>query len=611
VGRAASVAVAALGLACAGAALATARRPASGPTPGAVDALVAAIDARLREAASAASTKAQTLADLPRLAVAVATDVATVRDLTREELAFQPREGETIEIAQVARGAAGATPLLRLPEGSSVSAPLAQAGTHLICDGDALLVAVVVEFEPSERAGEVHGIVAVSRPVKLDPGSLPLEPLGGGARLEAGMFTHPLGEGLPADAATTAVTLPTEPRWGARIVVRTPTPGGWRRERLAIGGALATLALVGAGLIWRRSAPAPRAPGLSPATTPGSAGSAPIGNGSRIGRYAVLDLLGSGGMADVFLARAEGEAGFERLVALKVMHEDMASNPRFVSHFLDEARLAPKLNHPNIVAITDLGKEGEKYVIAMEFIDGADLDRLLCSAADRQIAIPVGVALAIVRRVCDGLHFAHTAIDGNGQPLDVVHRDVKGANVFVARNGAVKIGDFGIAKIAGMRAARTEHGEVKGTVQYMAPEQRLGQAVDARADLYAVGAICYELLTGRQINLDLAMLAHLGREGWPHLPPLSRERPELPAELDAVVFRAMAYAREDRYPSCEAFEAALAEIVERHGLGASDKAIAKWIAGELPALPAIEREPGGSLPEGWTGKPTTNERSGA
>ncbi|HEY8142613.1 MAG TPA: serine/threonine-protein kinase, partial [Kofleriaceae bacterium] len=308
------------------------------------------------------------------------------------------------------------------------------------------------------------------------------------------------------------------------------------------------------------------------------------------GRYIVLKRLGSGGMADVYLARAEGEAGFERLVALKVMLDEFSRNPKFVSHFLDEARLAPRLVHPNIVAVTDLGKEGDSYIIAMEYVDGADLAHLVQSVAARRAEIPAGVALGIVRRVCDGLHFAHTAVDSDGNPLHLVHRDVKSANVFVARNGSVKVGDFGIAKIAGAsRTAKTEIGEVKGTAAYMAPEHRTGQDVDARADVYAVGAICYELLTGRTINLDLAMLAHLGREGWPHLAPPSSVRRDLPPELDAVVFRAMAFERDDRFPSCEALEQAVAEIADRHGLAAGDKVIARWIAAELELLPDADQ----------------------
>ena len=474
-------------------------------------------------------------------------------------------------------------------------APLTTPGIHLIESGGVLRVAAVVELEPRERADEIIGVVAVTRVPDMKGVTSLLAPVGGGVVLDTEVGAIPIGRAIARERGTTAVGLGSDTSRGVRLIAPAPMPGGWRTDRLAIAGGLALLGLVGAVLLWRRGRPTgaaglPRLSHVSPdaidAIVPPRRSDRQ--SGVRVGRYIVLKRLGSGGMADVYLARAEGEAGFERLVALKVMLDEFARNPKFVSHFLDEARLAPRLDHPNIVAVTDLGKEGDSYIIAMEYVDGADLSRLVQSAAARKEQIPIGVALAIVRRICDGLHFAHTAVDGDGHPLHLVHRDVKSANVFVARNGSVKVGDFGIAKIAGAsRTAKTEIGEVKGTAAYMAPEHRTGQDVNARADVYAVGAICYELLTGREINLDLAMLAHLGRDGWPHLAPLSVVRPELPPELDAVVFRAMAFERGDRFASCEALEQAVAEIVQRHGLEAGDKVIARWITGELAHLPDV------------------------
>ena len=568
------------GLAGAGLLVKSARIPASGPAPGAALAVAREVDARLREAAASARSRAQTLADLPRLAVAVATDAATVRDLTDEELAFRPQPDETIEIAQRPKTGGAPLSLLRIPAGSPVAAPLASPGVHLMRAGGVLRVAAVVELEPKERADELVGIVAVTRLPDMKGVAALLAPVGGGVVLATDAGEMPIGAPLARDRT---VTVPAGQ--GARLVAAAPVPGGWQKERLSAAGGALLLGLVGGILLWpRRGRALPVV--ASPITGIVRPRRAEQGSGVRIGRYTVLRRLGSGGMADVYLARAEGEAGFERLVALKVMLDELARDPKFVSHFLDEARLAPRLVHPNIVAVTDLGKEGDSYVIAMEYVDGADLARLIEATSARGAEIPVPVALAIVRRICDGLHFAHTAVDADGQPLHLVHRDVKSANVFVARNGSVKVGDFGIAKIAGAgRTARTEIGEVKGTAAYMAPEHRTGQEVDARADVYAVGAIAYELLTGRTINLDLAMLAHLGREGWPHLAPPSTVRPELPAELDAVVFRAMAFEREDRTASCEALEQAIADIAAGHDLAASDKIIARWIAAELELLP--------------------------
>ncbi|HTE55440.1 MAG TPA: serine/threonine-protein kinase [Kofleriaceae bacterium] len=588
-GRATSAAVIALGAAVAGVLAATARVPPGGPTRAQIDQVVAEVDASLREAAASARSRAQTLAELPRMPYAVASDATTVRDLTDVELAFRPKTNETIEIAQVPRRGGAPVSLLRIPADSRVEAPLATPGVHLVVSGPTLRVVAVVRIEPSERADELYGAMAVSQLPDMGPVMPLLVPLGGGVRLETASGAVGIGRPLP-EGDTIAIPLGGETGQGARVVAPGTRPAGWNAGPLAGAIAAALIGLVAGVILWRRRGPGAvsrEIPTTLPTVAQFGAGSRPELPGSlRIGRYTVVRRLGSGGMADVYLARAEGEAGFERLVALKVIQDEMAASPKFVSHFLDEARLASQLNHPNVVAITDLGKADDKYVIAMEFVDGSDLERLIHSIAARQALIPVRIALGIARRICDGLHYAHTAVDARGEPLHLVHRDVKSANVFISKGGEVKVGDFGIARIAGdMRLAKTEIGEVKGTPAYMAPEHRIGQDVDRRADLYAVGAICYELLTGRVINLDLAMLAHLGREGWPHLQPPSAVRPELPPELDAVVLRAMQFAREDRQASCEEMELALAEIVDRHGLAVTDKAIAQWIRDELALMP--------------------------
>jgi serine/threonine-protein kinase len=331
----------------------------------------------------------------------------------------------------------------------------------------------------------------------------------------------------------------------------------------------------------------PAAPSSAPPSAQAGAAAAPSlvepeeGAGPRrIGRYTVVRELGVGGMAEVLLARATGEAGFEKLVALKVLQPHMARQPMVVEHFLDEARLASRLVHPNIVQTIDLGRAGAEYFIAMEYVEGSDLERLLAASRAAGAAVPLRVAFTVVARVLDGLHAAHTASSADGKPLGIVHRDVKAANVFVARNGAVKVGDFGIAKAnEDARGARTEVGQVKGTAAYMSPEHRTGEAVDARSDLYSAAAVAYEVFTGREINVDLVRLAHLGRAGWPHLELPSKLRPDLPPEVDAVLMRALAYERADRFPSCAALAEALEEIAARSGIGLSDKAVAQWVEG--------------------------------
>jgi serine/threonine-protein kinase len=164
-----------------------------------------------------------------------------------------------------------------------------------------------------------------------------------------------------------------------------------------------------------------------------------------------------------------------------------------------------------------------------------------------------------------------------------VHRDVKAENVLISRKGEVKIADFGIAK-ANQRTRQTQLGLVKGTAAYMAPEHRAGKAVDRRADVYGVGAILYEMLAGAQVNLDLESLAHLGVDGWPHLRPLAELRPDLPPDMDELVFRALRFDRDQRYASCAAFEEAIEAYTTQHSLVATDKALGQWLETQIAIL---------------------------
>ena len=316
-----------------------------------------------------------------------------------------------------------------------------------------------------------------------------------------------------------------------------------------------------------------------------SVSSANLGAGATLGRWEIIKRLGSGGMADVYLAHARGEAGFAKQVAIKVMHPHLARNERAVEHFLDEARLAAQISHPNVVQIQDLGKIGDDYVIVMDYVDGVDLERLLSSARAAQRPVPIDVGLGILARMCDGLEAAHRATTSDGKPMHLVHRDVKAANVLVSRQGTIKIVDFGIAKAAS-QSHMTVAGETKGTPSMMAPEQRVGDQVDVRADVYSVAAVAYELLTGHNVNLDVAALAHLGIDNWPHLPTPTSQRPQLPPELDGLILSALSFDRERRPASCAALGASFEGVMKRHNLGATDKDIARWVGTELERLAA-------------------------
>jgi hypothetical protein len=314
----------------------------------------------------------------------------------------------------------------------------------------------------------------------------------------------------------------------------------------------------------------------------------PAPNARRIGRYAIVRLLGSGGMADVFLARAQGPAGFEKQIALKVIKGGLAQNPTIVDYLVAEARLATQLTHPNVIEIIDLSV-GPTF-IAMEFVDGADLHRLFETARALGRPIPLPLVILVLRALCDGLHAAHQARGSDGAPLGIIHRDVKLANVLVGRNGVVKVSDFGIAYTdAVLRPFTTEVGEVKGTTAYMAPEQRLALPYDRRVDVYGVGVAAYQLLSGARINLDIMRLRTLGADGWPHLPPLAEFRADLPAGLEALVLRALAYDPEYRFESCDTLEQALGEIAVRDGLVATQKQLARWVQELLASAPPESR----------------------
>jgi serine/threonine-protein kinase len=309
------------------------------------------------------------------------------------------------------------------------------------------------------------------------------------------------------------------------------------------------------------------------------------------GRYRLLDELGSGGMAVVSRAVVDGPSGFQRTVVLKRILPELSRNPKFVKMFLSEARLCALLHHPAIVQVNDLGEVDGEYFLAMEYVEGVDLSSVLRHAYDVKKPMPAGVACWLTAELAGALAYAHALKDEAGRPLDIVHRDVSPSNIRVTPLGAVKLLDFGIARFAShLRDERTltGTGTLKGKISYMAPEQAEGLPVDRRADVFALGIVLHECLTLERLfrGGDDFETLRLVREAKVH--PPSAVRPELDAELDAVVLRMLARSVEARYQTCDEVQAALAPIV--HRLHGDAHALRRWLA-ELGPIPERGQEP--------------------
>jgi eukaryotic-like serine/threonine-protein kinase len=282
---------------------------------------------------------------------------------------------------------------------------------------------------------------------------------------------------------------------------------------------------------------------------------------STLGKYHLIASLGSGGMADVYLAVAQGPAGFNKLVVVKClrkhwMEEEILEDAgrvgqqEFVQMFLEEARLAARLNHPNIVQTNEVGMEDGEYFIAMEYLEGQPLSRITSRAWRSSSNIPLGAALSIVVQTLTALHHAHELRDFDGTPLHVVHRDASPHNIFVTYDGQTKLVDFGIAKAAS-RSFETRTGILKGKVQYMSPEQARCFDVDRRADIFSLGVILWELLAGRRMWAGANEITVLQALVSEPVVDLASVAPQVDAGLRAIVRRATAIDPKDRYATAE------------------------------------------------------------
>ena len=276
--------------------------------------------------------------------------------------------------------------------------------------------------------------------------------------------------------------------------------------------------------------------------------------GDTLDRYELLCPLAQGGMAAVWLARLRGKHGFQKLVAVKTIRPEHAGDQRFQAMFLDEARIAASITHPNVAQIMDLGEENGVLYLVMEWVEGDSVSKLLRVVQRAGQRMPLGVALRILADSCGGLHAAHELRDEGGQLINVVHRDVSPTNILLSNKGAPKVIDFGIAKAMGRLAEETSAGVLKGKISYMSPEQALGRSnVDRRADVWAVGSILHMALAGappfRAENEVLAL--HRLTSGKPP-DPLP---PEVPPQVRAIVARTMAFNVDQRTPDCATLQA--------------------------------------------------------
>jgi serine/threonine-protein kinase len=305
----------------------------------------------------------------------------------------------------------------------------------------------------------------------------------------------------------------------------------------------------------------------------------------RIGRYELCFELASGGMASVYLARIDGVSGFEKLVALKRIHPHLAKEKDYVDMFLDEARIASRITHANVCSVFDFGEVDGEHYIAMEYLVGEPLSRLMSrSARDksqrRSRLLPLRMA-RIMADACEGLHAAHELKDANGDLLHVVHRDASPRNLFVTYDGAVQVVDFGIAS-AKQRLHHTATGKVKGTFAYMAPEQLTAHPIDRRVDIWALGVTLWEMLAVRRLFKRDTTASTVHSVLYDEIQPPSQHRPQIPEELDRIVLKALERDPTDRWQTAREMGKALRQFLGTQNEIMGPAELSEWMGEVFP-----------------------------
>jgi serine/threonine protein kinase len=320
----------------------------------------------------------------------------------------------------------------------------------------------------------------------------------------------------------------------------------------------------------------------------------------QLGKYQLIRKIAVGGMAEVFLAKAAGPMGFEKTLVVKRILPKLAADPLFVQMFLTEAKLAARLNHPNIAQIFDFGEAEGAYYIAMEHVDGPNLRSLSRRSIERMVPLPISMCAKIISYACEALGYAHEFVDAStGTHLSLIHRDISPENVILSRNGAVKVVDFGIAKAVG-QSHQTEEGVVRGKISYMPPEQVQGKELDHRADIFALGVVFYELMTGCKpftARTDVTIVQAILYE---QMIPVVAHRPDIPEGVVKMLQRALAKDPDARYPNCRAFQSDLERFIASTGDPVGPYQLAKLIAqlsGSAAVLAASYTPPMASFPK--------------
>ena len=294
-------------------------------------------------------------------------------------------------------------------------------------------------------------------------------------------------------------------------------------------------------------------------------------------RYELVGEIASGGMATVYLARRAGVGGFQRFVAIKRLHAHLADEAEFVEMFLDEARLAALIHHPNVISITEVGANERGYYLVMDYVEGDTLARLMSIAAEQNTVVPIGIGLRIVVDMLTGLHASHELHDDQGRPLGLVHRDVSPQNVLVGVDGISRLSDFGVARAA-TRLAGTRVGQLKGKIAYMAPEQAAAdEGIDRRADVFAAGIVLWEVLTGRRLFKSTNDAATLSRVVTERIEPPVSIIEGLDTRVSDICMKALERPILRRYQTAALFADQLEQTAGRRGLLATGKEVAAYV----------------------------------